>query len=106
MTCNNPVDLYVYRCNVSEKMSQTGFVPKKGHKNCWVLGLERRQGLSGLSADFLKVKFPVVFCPVLTVYFLKALSHLDDLASVCRFMKKMSKTLAHVEYVMGKFCIR
>ena len=37
---------------------------------------------------------------------LKALSHLDDLASVCRFMKNLSKTLAHVEYVMGKFCIR
>ena len=26
--------------------------------------------LSGLSADDLKVKFPVVICPVLTVYFL------------------------------------
>ena len=38
--------------------------------------------------------------------FLKALSHLDDLASICRLMKKISKTLAHVEYVMGKFCIR
>ena len=37
---------------------------------------------------------------------LKALSHLDVLASVCRRMKKLSKTLAHVEYVMGKFCIR
>ena len=36
----------------------------------------------------------------------KALSHLDDLASVCRLMKNLSKTLAHVEYVMGKFCIR
>ena len=36
----------------------------------------------------------------------KALSHLDDLASVCRFMNFFSKTLAHVEYVMGKFCIR
>ncbi len=37
---------------------------------------------------------------------LKPLSHLDDLASVCRRMKNLSKTLAHVEYVMGKFCIR
>ena len=36
----------------------------------------------------------------------KALSHLDDLASVCQRMKNLSKTLAHVEYVMGKFCIR
>ena len=33
----------------------------------------------------------------------KALSHLDDLANVCRRMKNLSKTLAHVEYVMGKF---
>ncbi len=38
--------------------------------------------------------------------YLKALSHLDDLASVCRLMKIFFKTLAHVEYVMGKFCIR
>ena len=37
---------------------------------------------------------------------LKPLSHLDVLASVCRRMKNCSKTLAHVEYVMGKFCIR
>ena len=37
---------------------------------------------------------------------LKALSHLDDLVSVCRRMRNLSKTLAHVEYVMGKFCIR
>ena len=37
---------------------------------------------------------------------LKALSHLDVSASVCRRMKNCSKTLAHVEYVMGKFCIR
>jgi len=37
---------------------------------------------------------------------LKALSHLDVLASVCRRMKNCSKTLVHVEYVMGKFCIR
>ena len=36
----------------------------------------------------------------------KALSHLDDLANVCRRMKNLSKTLAHVKYVMGKFCIR
>ena len=36
----------------------------------------------------------------------KALAHLDNLASVCRRMKNLSKTLAHVEYVMGKFCIR
>ena len=35
-----------------------------------VLGLKRRHGLSGLSADFLKVKFLVIICPVLTVYFL------------------------------------
>ena len=34
---------------------------------------------------------------------LKALLHLDDLASVCRLMKNVSKTLAHVEYVMGQF---
>ena len=40
------------------------------------------------------------------LFFLKALSHLDDLASVCRLMKNLSKTLAHVKYVMGKFCIR
>ena len=38
--------------------------------------------------------------------FLKALSHLDDLASVCQRIKNLSKTLAHVEYVIGKFCIR
>jgi len=37
---------------------------------------------------------------------LKALSHLDVLGSVCRRMKNCSKTLAHVKYVMGKFCIR
>ena len=36
---------------------------------------------------------------------LKGLSYLDDLASVCRRMKNLSKMLAHVEYVMGKFCI-
>jgi len=33
----------------------------------------------------------------------KALSQLDDLASVCRRMKNLSKTLAHVEYVMVSF---
>ena len=36
----------------------------------------------------------------------KALSHLDDFASVCRRMKNLSKTLAHVEYVLGKFSVR
>ena len=36
----------------------------------------------------------------------KALSHLDDLSSICRRMKNLSKTLAYVEYVVGKFCIR
>ena len=40
------------------------------------------------------------------IQYIKPLSHLDDLASVCRRMKNLSKTLAHVEYVMGKFCIR
>jgi len=35
-----------------------------------VLSLNQRQLLSGVSADFLKVKFPVVICHVLTVYFL------------------------------------
>jgi len=35
-----------------------------------VLGLERWRSPSGLSAVDLKVKFPVVICPVLTVYFL------------------------------------
>ena len=35
----------------------------------------------------------------------KPLSHLDVLASVCRLMKNLANTLAHVEYVMGKFCI-
>ena len=34
----------------------------------WVWSVGR--SLSGLSADDLKVKFPVVICPVLTVYFL------------------------------------
>ena len=38
-----------------------------------VLGLEQRQGLSGVSADFLKVKFPVVICPVLTLHFLTSM---------------------------------
>uniref|UniRef100_A0A8C4N884 Histone-lysine N-methyltransferase SETD7 n=1 Tax=Eptatretus burgeri TaxID=7764 RepID=A0A8C4N884_EPTBU len=37
---------------------------------------------------------------------LKGLSHLDDLASVCQFMKKLSKTLAHVQYVVGTLCVR
>ena len=37
--------------------------------------------------------------------FLKPLSHLDVLASVCRRMKNLANMLAHVEYVMGKFCI-
>ena len=36
----------------------------------------------------------------------KPLSHLDVLASICRRMKNLGNTLAHVEYVMGKFCIR
>ena len=35
----------------------------------------------------------------------KPLSHLDVLASVCRRMKNLANMLAHVEYVMGKFCI-
>ena len=34
---------------------------------------------------------------------LKALSHLDDLASVCQLMNFFSKTLAHIKYVIGKF---
>ena len=37
---------------------------------------------------------------------LKPLSYLDILASVCRRMKNLANTLAHVEYVMGMFCIR
>jgi len=42
-----------------------------------VLSLKRRQLLSGVSADFLKVNFPVVICQVLTVYFL------TDMLNVC-----------------------
>ena len=36
----------------------------------------------------------------------KGLSHLDDLANVCRFIKRFPNTFAHVEYVIRKFCIR
>ena len=36
---------------------------------------------------------------------LKPLSHLDVLASLCRRMKNLANMLAHIEYVMGKFCI-
>ena len=35
----------------------------------------------------------------------KPLSHLDVLASLCRRMKNLVNMLAHIEYVMGKFCI-
>ena len=35
--------------------------------------------------------------------YLKALSHLDDLANVCLTYENLAKMLAHVEYVMGKF---
>jgi len=38
--------------------------------------------------------------------FLKGLSHLDDLANLCRFIKKFPNTFSHVEYVIRKFCIR
>ena len=33
----------------------------------------------------------------------KALSHLDDLANVCLTYENLAKTLAPVEYVMGRF---
>ena len=46
------------------------FVPESFKYGSGFLGSARRQGLSGLSADFLKVEFPVIICPVLTVYFL------------------------------------
>ena len=43
---------------------------------------------------------PIPWCTAV-----KPLSHLDVLASLCRRMKNLANMLAHIEYVMGKFCI-
>ena len=49
------------------------------------------------------VKFHTAVEKMNHISLLKAQSHLDVLASLCRFLENLSKTLVHVEYVMGKF---
>ena len=55
-----------------------------------VLGLQQWQVLSGVSADFLKVKFPVIICPVLTIF-----SHLH--VTVCSEFGFVSKIVLFCE---------
>ena len=42
----------------------------------------------------------------LYLHIVKALPHLDDLANVCRFIKKFPNTFVHVKYAVRTFCIR
>jgi len=53
---------------VSNKLTPMIIEVTPVNKRLWVWSVDR--SLSGFSADDLKVKFPVIICPVLTVYFL------------------------------------